>query len=156
MALQVEGLLFDTLAADPSSPGEGQMWFNTTAALFKIYRSGVVTSFSDAVALTAHTTNAANPHTTTLEQVRAAGNTLAGPINMGGYALTNVAQGAAATDGANRQFVTDQIKQALRGLDWQESVLGRQATPAVSPVTGARYLVIATGSGGSARLTLLK
>jgi hypothetical protein len=147
MALQVEGLLFDTLAADPSSPAEGQVWYNTTSALFKIYRSGVVTSFSDAVQLAAHTGSTSNPHTTTLEQARTAGGTLAGPINMGGFGITNVAQGSAPTDGANRQWVSDQISQALRGLDWQESVINRLATPVASPVTGARYLVIATGTG---------
>jgi hypothetical protein len=147
MALQVEGILFDTLAADPSSPAEGQVWYNTTSALFKIYRGGVVSSFTDAAQLTAHTSSSSNPHATTLEQARAAGGTLAGPINMGGYGITNVAQGSAPTDGANRQWVSDQITQALRGLDWQESVINRLATPVGSPVTGARYLIIATATG---------
>jgi hypothetical protein len=147
MALQIEGLLFDTLAADPGAPAEGQVWYNSTSSLFKIYRGGVTSSFTDAAQLLAHTSNVSNPHTTTLEQARSAGSTLAGPINMGGFSITNVAQGSAPTDGANRQFVSDQVKQALRGLDWQESVLNRLATPPASPVTGARYMIIATATG---------
>lgn len=147
MALQTDGILFDTLTVDPSSPSEGQQWYNSTEQKFKVYRNSVVTSFTDAADLSAHSGSTSNPHAVTLEQARQAGATLAGPINMGGFAITNIAQGTNPTDGANRQYVSDQIKSALRGWDWQESVLSRTNTPPGSPVTGARYLITAVASG---------
>ena len=147
MAIQVDGILFDSLSADPGSPVEGQHWYNSTTFLFKVYRNGAVTSFTDAVAFAAHTGNTSNPHTTTLEQARTAGATLAGAINMGGFAITNVAAGSTGTDVAQRQWTTDQINQKVRGLDWQNSVLNSITTPPGSPVSGDRYRIIATATG---------
>ena len=119
MPLAVDGILYDTLSADPGSPAEGQSWYNTTEKLFKVYRNGSVTSFTDASTFAAHTGNTSNPHSTTLEQARTAGATLAGAINMGGFAITNIAAGSAGTDAAQRQWVTDQVNQKVAGLDWQ-------------------------------------
>jgi hypothetical protein len=147
MALQLDGIILDELTSDPGSPVEGQMWFNTTTHLFKVYRNGAVTSFTDADTFAAHVSNTSNPHSTTLEQARQAGNTLAGPINMGGFAITNVAAGSGPTDVAQRQWVVDQINQKIAGLDWQESVLNRLATPPGTPAQGDRYLIIATATG---------
>lgn len=147
MALQVEGIIYDSLSADPGSPVEGQAWFNSTTFLYKIFRNGAVTSFTDKVSFDAHATSTSNPHTTTLEQARTAGATLSGAINMGGFAITNIATGSAGTDTAQRQWVTDQINQKVRGLDWQNSVLSSIASPPGSPTTGDRYRVIATGTG---------
>lgn len=147
MPLAVDGILYDTLSADPGSPAEGQAWYNTTEKLFKVYRNGSITSFTDASTFAAHTGNTSNPHSTTLEQARTAGSTLAGAINMGGNAITNIGAGSVGTDAAQRQWVTDQVNQRIAGLDWQESVLNRLATPPGSPVSGDRYLVIATASG---------
>lgn len=147
MPLAVDGILYDQLSADPGSPIEGQAWYNSTTFLYKIYRNGVVTSFTDKVAFDAHALATSNPHSTTLEQARTAGATLAGAINMGGFAITNVAAGSNPTDVAQRQWVTDQVNQKVAGLDWQESVISRLATPPGSPVSGDRYLIIATATG---------
>jgi hypothetical protein len=148
MPLAIDSVLFDILTDDPGSPNEGQMWYNTTSKLYKVYRNSAVTSFTDASTFTGHTGNSSNPHTTTLEQARTAGATLSGAINMGGFSITNVASGASGTDGAQRQWVTDQINQKVHGLDWQQSVLTfTLSTPPGSPVTGDRYIVKATGTG---------
>jgi hypothetical protein len=147
MAIQVDGILFDTLSADPGTPVEGQVWYNTTTKLFGIYRNGAASTFSDASALGAHTGSTSNPHTTTLEQARTAGATFAGAINMGGFAITNVGTGTTSTDTAQRQWVTDQINSKVAGLDWQDPVINSLATPPVSPVSGDRYRIIATATG---------
>jgi hypothetical protein len=147
MALSVNGILYDELTTDPTSPAEGQTWFNTTSHLFKIYRNGATTSFVDAEALSAHTGSTSNPHATTLDQARAAGATLAGAVNFGGYALGNVGAGSLGTDGAQRQWVLDQIKAYLAGLAWQAPVIQFQNTPPGGPNDGDRYVVTATGTG---------
>lgn len=147
MPISADGFLFDQLTSDPGSPGEGQAWFNSTVFQFKVFRNGAVTNLVDDVAFTSHTGNSSNPHTTTLEQARSAGATLSGAINMGGFAITNVSAGSSPTDVAQRQWVIDQVNQKVAGLDWQESVLSRSATPPGSPVSGDRYLIIATATG---------
>jgi len=40
MALRTDELIFDELSADPGSPGEGEMWFNTTSNELKAYIDG--------------------------------------------------------------------------------------------------------------------
>lgn len=147
MALAVDGLLFDALSADPGTPGEGQLWYNTTTHLFKVYRNSAVTNLVDEVKFQAHAGSTSNPHSTTLEQARTAGSTLSGAINMGGYAITSLGAGTVGTDAAQRQWVTDQINSKVAGMDWQDSVLNRIAAPPGSPVTGDRYLIIATATG---------
>lgn len=147
MALAVDSILFDELTTDPGSPVEGQQWYNTTTKLFKVYRNGAVSYFTDHESFTAHTTNTLNPHSTTLEQARTAGNVLAGTIAMGGFAITNLGAGSAGTDAAQRQWVIDQVNSKVAGLDWQESALSRLTTPPGSPVSGDRYLVTATATG---------
>lgn len=148
MALQINGIILDELSADPGSPTDGQIWYNTTEDRFKCSRGGSVESFSDLDELTAHIADSANPHTTTLEQARTAGNTVSGPIDMGGNLLNNVATPVALTDAATAGYVTDQINQKLQGLDWQESVIDKDlATPPGSPTTGDRYIVASGGTG---------
>jgi len=147
MGLQTDGILFDTLSADPGSPTEGQMWYNTTSKTFGIYRNGATTYFTDYVQFNAHASGTGNPHSTTLEQARTAGATLAGAINMGGFAITNIAAGSTGTDTAQRQWVTDQINSKVAGLDWQDPVLNSLTTPPGSPVSGDRYRIIATATG---------
>jgi len=39
MPLQVDSFVFDELSADPASPEEGQIWFNTTTKLLKIHKN---------------------------------------------------------------------------------------------------------------------
>lgn len=147
MALSVNGILFDELTEDPGSPTEGQMWYNTTSKLFKVYRNSATTSFVDAYTLGLHTGSTSNPHTTTLEQARTANSTLAGNIAMGGNVLTGLGVGSNLTDSAQRGWVLDQIKAYLAGLEWQEDVLNFQNDPPITPNTGDRYVITATASG---------
>lgn len=48
--------------------------------------------------ISAHTGNTANPHNTTLEQARAAGNTVSGAINMNGNRIQNLPDAVAASE----------------------------------------------------------
>lgn len=48
--------------------------------------------------ISAHTGNTGNPHSTTLEQARIAGNTLSGAINMNGNRIQNLPDAAAANE----------------------------------------------------------
>lgn len=52
--LGVHSIQFDELAADPGSPVEGQIWFNTTTKKFKIYRSGAVDEIVDFTTFATH------------------------------------------------------------------------------------------------------
>lgn len=55
--------------------------------------------------LSGHISNTSNPHSTTLEQARVAGDTFSGAINMGSNNINGVASPLAATDAANRAYV---------------------------------------------------
>jgi len=146
--LSINGLIFDELTEDPGSPGEGYMWFNTTAHLYKIYRNGATTSFTDAVAFANHTGSTSNPHTTTLEQARTANNAVSGSIAMGSNKITGLANPEAGTDGVNLQTLTSQIAEKLRGLDWQNSVLNMTTTaPPGTPASGDRYVIASPATG---------
>ena len=148
MALLIDGLIFDELTADPGSPVEGEVWFNTTDNRLKLYNNGAVTEFISKLEFDTHVNDLANPHDTDLEEARSAGNTLSGPINMGGNQITNLGAPTLATDAATQQYVKDQVDQKLRGWDWQESVLDRDlATPPGSPAVGDRYIVASGGTG---------
>ena len=147
MGLGVNTILFDELTSDPGSPAEGALWFNTTTHQLKYYRNGAIDVLVDLTTFNAHANSTSNPHSTTLEQARTAGATLGGSINFGGYTLTNVGTGSLGTDGAQRQWVLDQIKSYLAGLDWQKDVINFQNTPPGLPNTGDRYVVTAVGQG---------
>lgn len=47
MTLRIEGLELDELVADPVSPVDGQVWFNTTLGRVRSRRAGVVVSLTD-------------------------------------------------------------------------------------------------------------
>jgi len=147
MPLGTNGILFDSLSSDPGTPAEGQLWYNSTSYLFKVYRNAAVTSLVDASTLSSHTGSTSNPHSTTLEQARTAGSTLSGSINMGTFAITNIGAGSLTTDAAQRGWVTDQITARVRGMDWQDSVLNFQSAPPGGPSVGDRYVVLPTGTG---------
>ena len=148
MTLNINSVAFDTLTADPASPTEGQAWYNDTINRFSIFRDGAIRRFSDLAELQAHIADTANPHEVTLEQARSEGNVLAGPVDMGGNLITNVATPVALTDAANAGYVSDQIAQKIQGLDWQESVLDKDlATPPGTPAVDDRYIVAAGGTG---------
>jgi hypothetical protein len=88
--IQIYGILFDNLTADPGAPSEGQMWYNVTDKRIKVYRNGATQQWVDLAEHLAHVNNLANPHQTDLESARTAGDTFSGDINMGGNDITNV------------------------------------------------------------------
>jgi hypothetical protein len=142
VALRIDTLELDVLSADPGSPVDGNIWYNSTENRFKVRRNGATEALSDLVELTNHTGASNNPHSTTLELARQAGDTLAGVINMGGFAINNLGAGVATTDAATRGFVNDQIDQRLQGLAWQDPVIDRDLyIPPGGPTTGDRYIV---------------
>jgi len=101
---------------------KGGVWVNRTPALFKAdlalvkgdvglanvdntsdVNKPISTATQTAInqtnaAVTAHTGNTANPHGTTLEQARTAGNILAGVINMNGNRIQNLPDAASASE----------------------------------------------------------
>lgn len=148
MALKINTIQFDELTADPGSPVEGQFWYNTTSQQLKGYINGVTEIIIDKTTFDLHALSTSNPHTVSLEQARTAGATLSGDIDMQGNNLTNVGGTGGTFNAASEDYVVDQIKQRLQGLDWQESVLDKDlATPPVTPLTGDRYIVASSGTG---------
>lgn len=147
MGLRITGILFDELTADPGTPIEGQVWYNTTAQRLRVRRNGVTQDLIDSVDLSTHVA-ASNPHAVTLELARTAGATLAGAFSMGSNKITSLAAPTVAGDAAEFQWVIDQINSKLNGHDWQESVIDKDlATPPGSPATGDRYIVATGGTG---------
>jgi hypothetical protein len=151
MSLRTTDVLFDELSADPSTPTDGQVWYNTTSDRFKGQRGGVVKTLTDKEELEAHSLSTSNPHSTTLEQARTAGNTLAGDINMNSAGkVTNLQNPVSDGDAANKGWTNAQIQAYMKGLDWQESVLDRwDPTGGLppGPSIGHRYISTATASG---------
>jgi hypothetical protein len=98
------------------------VWVNRTPALFKVdlalaktdvglanvdntsdVNKPISTATQTAInntnaTITAHTGNTANPHSTTLEQARTAGNILAGAINMNGNRIQNLPDAASSSE----------------------------------------------------------
>lgn len=151
MALRTESLLLDELSADPGTPTDGELWVNGTDDRARVRLNGATKTLSHQDELNAHTGSTSNPHSTTLEQARTAGATIAGNINANNAGtITNLPDPSADQDAANKRWVNAQIQAYLQGLDWQESVLDRYdptgGTPP-GPTTGDRYISTATANG---------
>jgi len=65
------------------------------------------------------------------------------PLDMNSQKITNLPAPSVGSEPATKDFV----ESLLQGLDWQQSVLEELDTPPGSPITGDRYLVIATATG---------
>ena len=141
--LRLKTLVLDELTSDPSSPVDGEMWYNTTEDRVKIRRNGATEVVFDKDEFDAHTGDTSNPHTVTLEQARAGGNQLSGDIDANGNKFTGLGNGTAGSqDACTVSQMEDEVASAVQGLDWQESVLDKDlATPPGSPSTGDRYIV---------------
>lgn len=148
MSLGTETIIFDSLTSDPTSPDAGEIWYNSSDNRWRWFDGSTTHEFASLAELTAHVSDTGNPHNTTLEQARTAGDTFAGNVNMGGNRLENVGDAAAVTDAPNLQQVRDEIRQFADGLDWQESVLDKDlVSPPGSPAIGDRYLIFGAGTG---------
>ncbi|MBA7636081.1 hypothetical protein ES703_43695 [subsurface metagenome] len=64
-------------------------------------------------------------------------------LDMASQKITGLGTPAAGGDAATKDFV----ESLVQGLDWQQSVLDELVDPPGSPVTGDRYLVLATATG---------
>jgi hypothetical protein len=150
MGFRVVSINYNELTADPGSPSEGEFWYNTTDQALKGYINGTTQIIIDKATFDAHVLDAGNPHVTTLDLARLAGNILSGDINMNGHNLINVGSVGAGYDAASQSWVADQINQKLNGWDWQESVLDKDlVTAPVSPAVGDRYIIAGIGGGWS-------
>ena len=141
MSLGTETIIFDELTADPSSPEAGEVWFRTDLDRFRYYDGATVYQFSTLAELQAHISDVANPHSTTLELARQAGDTFAGNVNMGNNELLNVATATLVTSAPNLQQVRDEITQAIQNDAWHDPVIDTLNTPPGAPVLGDRYLI---------------
>ncbi len=149
MAHRVDTLQLDNLSADPSTPADGEHWYNSTSSRAKVRVGGSSKEISHKDELDTHE-GTANPHGTTLENARTAGATLSGPIDMGGSKITNVGAGTVATDAASLQNVDDKIAAKLQGFVWQDPIIDDDlVTSPGSPVAGDRYIIAGIGGAWS-------
>ncbi len=150
MTLKIDGVEFDQLTADPSTPVDGEQWFNVTEGRAKYKRGGSIKTVGDKEDLDTHEADGGNPHTTTLEQARSENNAVSGQIDMGTNKIVNAGSGSAAGDVATIQNVDDKITQRIVGLDWQDSVLDKDlVTSPGSPGAGDRYIIAGIGGAWS-------
>jgi hypothetical protein len=150
MGLKITTVELDELTADPGSPVEGEVWYNTTDQKARIYLNGATRDLIHDVTFVAHTGDTSNSHQVTLEQARSQDNQVSGDINMNSNKLIGLVAPSAAGDSAEFQWVLDQINSKLGGLDWQESVIDKDLVTAPgSPVTGDRYIIAGIGGGWS-------
>jgi len=146
MAIRINGIVYDELAADPGTPAEGESWYNTTEDRLKVFANGTVQVVAWDSELTSHENDTGNPHSVTLEQARTAGNAVIGQIDMGNNKIIQVANGTASTDAVNVSQLIDAITAAGLGDEWQNSVLDKDlATAPGSPNPGDRYIIAGTG-----------
>lgn len=97
--------------------------------------------------ISAHTGNTANPHSTTLEQARTAGNVLSGAINMNGNRIQNLPDAAAA----NEPLTKGQFDALNTTAGRQRGELNCSTNPNYPAAkAGDRWEVIAAGKIGGA------
>jgi len=66
--------------------------------------------------------------------------------SMGGYKLTNLADGVNSGDAVNKSQL-DAVTSLIQSMEWLSSVLSVATTPPSNPSTGDRYLINGTGQG---------
>jgi hypothetical protein len=149
MTTHLTDLVLDPLTSDPSPLGDGQRWTNSTDNRAKVRLNGATQVLSHKAELDTHKATNNEDHGITLEQARAAGNTLSGDVNAGGNKITNATTDGTASTLATNQQVDDKIRARLQGFDYQDSVLDKDVldpTP-LTPGDGDSYLILGTGAG---------
>jgi hypothetical protein len=133
---QLLNALLHPLNTDPASPHESQVYYNTVDKVVYVYNGTAWVSIG------------------ALQSVQDAGNgyfditTTAGvvSIDLNKSALIDD-NGTGPTDLLSAQKILNLLASAGDASEWQNSVLDRVNAPPGSPVSGARYLIIATATG---------
>jgi hypothetical protein len=146
---EIQNVKIQNLASDPSSPVDGQIWFNTTTGKLMVRQGGANV---DATARANHTGTqlaatisdlSTSVQATRLDQFAAP----TAAVGLGGQRVTGLADPVAATDAATKGYVDA----AVNGTDWKQSVRvattgsitlsGLQTVDGISLVAGDRVLV---------------
>ena len=146
---EIQNVRVQNLASDPSSPVDGQIWFNTTTGKLMVRQGGVNV---DATARANHTgTQLASTISDLSSAVQATRlDQFAAPtaaVGLGGQRVTGLAEPVASTDAATKGYVDA----AVNGTDWKQSVRvattsditlsGLQTVDGISLAAGDRVLV---------------
>lgn len=146
---EIQNAKIQNLAADPSTPVAGQVWYNTTTGKL-VYRGAAVNI--DPTARTNHTgtqlASTISDLSTSVQAIRL--NQFAAPtgaVSMNGQNLTNVGYPTSNTDAANKGYVDASVN----GTDWKQSaraattanitLSGLQTIDGISVLAGQRVLV---------------
>lgn len=97
---QLQNIVIHVLSSDPGSPTTGQLWFNSTSHVLKVYDGTTVQTLGE---LSNTLNNFATP---------------TGTLSMGSQVVSNVASPSASTDAANKAYVDA----SAYGLDVKMSV----------------------------------
>lgn len=146
---EIQNVRLQNLAADPASPADGQVWYNTTTGKLMVRQGGVN------VDVTARANHSGTQLASTISDFDAAVQAfgldqLATPVsavNFNGQRITSLAEPVAATDAATKGYVDA----AVNGTDWKQSVRaattgnitlsGLQTVDGISLAAGDRVLV---------------
>lgn len=146
---EIQNVKIQNLASDPSSPVDGQIWFNTTTGKLMVRQGGANV---DATARTNHTgTQLASTISDLATAVQATRlDQFAAPtaaVGLGSQRITGLADPVASTDAATKGYVDA----AVNGTDWKQSVRaattgditlsGLQTVDGISLSAGDRVLV---------------
>jgi hypothetical protein len=118
---ELRNAVIQQLAADPSSPTDGQIWVNTTQSVLKLKLGGTIFSFGR------------------LEQLNAP----AGPLALNGQRITGMADGSSANDAAT----VGQVTASTAGLDVKASVRALAQTNISTVNPGATIDGVALAAG---------
>jgi len=109
MALYIQDIVLNSLTSDPTDLQEGLIWYNSTEKRFKVYRNGNIESLSDLDELTSHTSDLANPHSTSLEKARQVYSTVSGTIDMDSNKILNVGDPTLDGDAVNKLYADSYV-----------------------------------------------
>lgn len=146
---EIQNVRVQNLAADPTSPVDGQIWFNTTTGKLMVRQGGANV---DVTARANHSgtqlASTISDLTSTVQALRL--DQFAAPtaaVAMGGQAITGLAEPVASSDAATKNYVDS----AVNGTDWKQSarvattgnitLSGLQTIDGISVAAGDRVLV---------------
>lgn len=123
---EIQNAVVQVLAADPSTPVNGQIWVNSTSWTLKVRLNGATIALGRLDQVTVPTAQ----------------------VNLSNQRLVNVADPVAAQDAATQQWVTNFVSGQISGQDWKEAA--NYATTAALPsntYNGTNLTLTATANG---------